>query len=207
MPGLLSVSLKYGLGIEACPICGESDTMDSPELVTHALEHMHQFSLLSLPWSIEELDLSLDGIWFRPSHPRLLRSPNATNTIDQRNGSQAESFLDRLVRWLESDAVDTSKYGADSKKSLRIMNREQPTQAADYFTDKNHIYFAELTTIASVHVGATERGSDLGEAGKSCAAEKESEPFKHASGGVVFTLLCYNVALEPKANQVIPSYE
>lgn len=69
-PGLLSMSLQYGLGIEACPLCGESDTVDSPELIAHVLEHMHNFSLLSLPWSKEQtFDTSTkNDLWFNPSH-------------------------------------------------------------------------------------------------------------------------------------------
>ena len=38
------------MGIEACPLCNTVGPLDSTALINHVLEHVHDFSLRSLPW-------------------------------------------------------------------------------------------------------------------------------------------------------------
>lgn len=47
---LISLSTQRKIGIEACPLCDVEGVVDSPELIDHVLEHVHDFSLRSLPW-------------------------------------------------------------------------------------------------------------------------------------------------------------
>jgi hypothetical protein len=164
--GLLSLSLQYGFGIEACPLCGESDTIDSPELIAHVLEHMHQFSLLSLPWSRQPIDIRTDDRGFSPSHPRLLWSPEKTNDIDQRNiHFEAVRVIDRLIPWLDSDAVKLPVDVADSENSRRKIKNEKVDDEPDFFAGK--LYFADQSTNASVRVGTLLEGNDSGNEGTS----------------------------------------
>ncbi|KAF9772470.1 hypothetical protein IL306_009815 [Fusarium sp. DS 682] len=46
------------MGINNCPLCEVNGDTDSPELIDHVLEHVHDFSLRSLPWpKSSEVDL------------------------------------------------------------------------------------------------------------------------------------------------------
>ncbi|KAL2670049.1 hypothetical protein Neosp_014930 [[Neocosmospora] mangrovei] len=47
---LISLSTQRKIGIEACPLCDVIGIVDSPELIDHVFEHVHDFSLRSLPW-------------------------------------------------------------------------------------------------------------------------------------------------------------
>lgn len=46
----LTGSPIHVMGITKCPLCDSEDSPDSPELIEHVLEHIHDFSLRSLPW-------------------------------------------------------------------------------------------------------------------------------------------------------------
>ncbi|KAF5985640.1 1-phosphatidylinositol-4 5-bisphosphate phosphodiesterase [Fusarium coicis] len=47
---IISSSAQTRMGIESCPFCEVNGEVDSPELIDHVLEHVHDFSLRSLPW-------------------------------------------------------------------------------------------------------------------------------------------------------------
>ncbi|KAF5965590.1 1-phosphatidylinositol-4,5-bisphosphate phosphodiesterase [Fusarium bulbicola] len=47
---IISSSAQKRMGIENCPLCEVKGDIDSPELIDHVLEHVHDFSLRSLPW-------------------------------------------------------------------------------------------------------------------------------------------------------------
>ncbi|KAI1132237.1 hypothetical protein F5Y10DRAFT_284131 [Nemania abortiva] len=47
---LLSDAEIKVMGITQCPLCNSEGHQDSPELVEHVLQHVHDFSLRSLPW-------------------------------------------------------------------------------------------------------------------------------------------------------------
>ncbi|KAF5655147.1 1-phosphatidylinositol-4,5-bisphosphate phosphodiesterase [Fusarium sp. NRRL 25303] len=47
---VISSSAQTRMGIENCPLCEVKANADSPELIDHVLEHVHDFSLRALPW-------------------------------------------------------------------------------------------------------------------------------------------------------------
>ncbi|CCT74224.1 related to 1-phosphatidylinositol-4,5-bisphosphate phosphodiesterase [Fusarium fujikuroi IMI 58289] len=47
---IISSSAQTRVGIKSCPLCEVNGEADSPELIDHVLEHVHDFSLRSLPW-------------------------------------------------------------------------------------------------------------------------------------------------------------
>jgi hypothetical protein len=47
------------MGIKKCPLCDSEGPEDSPELIEHVLQHVHDFSLRSLPWPVDPV-ISLD---------------------------------------------------------------------------------------------------------------------------------------------------
>ncbi|KAF5710398.1 1-phosphatidylinositol-4,5-bisphosphate phosphodiesterase [Fusarium globosum] len=47
---VISSSAQTRMGIKSCPLCEVNGEADSPELIEHVLEHIHDFSLRSLPW-------------------------------------------------------------------------------------------------------------------------------------------------------------
>ncbi|KAL7755307.1 hypothetical protein ACKLNR_015064 [Fusarium oxysporum f. sp. zingiberi] len=47
---IISSSAQTRMGIEGCPLCEVKGCADSSELIDHVLEHVHDFSLRSLPW-------------------------------------------------------------------------------------------------------------------------------------------------------------
>ncbi|KAH7205726.1 hypothetical protein BKA60DRAFT_151878 [Fusarium oxysporum] len=57
---LISSSAQMRMGIESCPLCEVKGDADSPELIDHVLEHVHDFSLRSLPWP-KSADVDLGG--------------------------------------------------------------------------------------------------------------------------------------------------
>ncbi|KAH7191838.1 uncharacterized protein B0J16DRAFT_393889 [Fusarium flagelliforme] len=53
-------SMLTRMGINACPLCNTMGPPDSPALIDHVLEHVHDFSLRSLPWP-KSADVELGG--------------------------------------------------------------------------------------------------------------------------------------------------
>lgn len=47
---LLSDAEVRVMGISSCPLCDSEGPEDSPDLIEHVLQHIHDFSLRSLPW-------------------------------------------------------------------------------------------------------------------------------------------------------------
>ncbi|CVL08587.1 related to 1-phosphatidylinositol-4,5-bisphosphate phosphodiesterase [Fusarium proliferatum] len=47
---IITSSAQTRMGIKSCPLCEVNGEPDSPELIEHVLEHVHDFSLRSLPW-------------------------------------------------------------------------------------------------------------------------------------------------------------
>jgi hypothetical protein len=56
---LLSGASIIMMGIKKCPLCDSEGPEDSPELIEHVLQHVHDFSLRSLPWPVDPV-ISLD---------------------------------------------------------------------------------------------------------------------------------------------------
>jgi hypothetical protein len=56
---LLSDAEINVMGVTKCPLCDSEGPQDSPDLVEHVLQHVHDFSLRSLPWPMDPT-ISLD---------------------------------------------------------------------------------------------------------------------------------------------------
>ncbi|RKK66050.1 hypothetical protein BFJ69_g15742 [Fusarium oxysporum] len=64
---IISSSAQTRMGIECCPLCEVKGDIDSPELIDHVLEHVHDFSLRSLPWPrSSEIDIGGEVGSFSP---------------------------------------------------------------------------------------------------------------------------------------------
>lgn len=50
---LLSFAEITIMGIAKCPLCDSEGPQDSPEIIDHVFQHIHNFSLRSLPWPID----------------------------------------------------------------------------------------------------------------------------------------------------------
>ncbi|ETS74203.1 hypothetical protein PFICI_14069 [Pestalotiopsis fici W106-1] len=50
-------------GLSSCPLCDETDTADSERLLDHVLEHVHEFSMRSLPWPTAETGDDENRVW------------------------------------------------------------------------------------------------------------------------------------------------
>ena len=55
---LLDAEIKV-MGITTCPLCDSEGPQDSLDLIEHILQHVHDFSLRSLPWPAD-LPITLD---------------------------------------------------------------------------------------------------------------------------------------------------
>jgi hypothetical protein len=53
LENLLSDATIIVMGIITCPLCDFDGAEDSPDLIEHVLQHVHDFSLRSLPWAID----------------------------------------------------------------------------------------------------------------------------------------------------------
>ncbi|KAL7918134.1 nucleoside phosphorylase domain-containing protein [Trichoderma austrokoningii] len=68
-PTLISaVGRPAPFGITQCPLCDQTGPADSDELLDHIAEHVHSFSLRSLPWPRDELDTRRDEPSFFDDH-------------------------------------------------------------------------------------------------------------------------------------------
>jgi hypothetical protein len=164
LPGLISLSSSHGMGIEVCPLCHESGPRDSPELVKHVMEHMHEFSLLSLPWSKEGSEICVSTVPFDlsspvfSSNPRLSRHSEIKERFDlylHRN-NRFEKLKDRLERWFdepEPQPEDQVVRGLlrEYKSRPASTEKEDAKNHPSFFTGR--LYFSE--SIASVSVGTS----------------------------------------------------
>ncbi|KAF5256062.1 hypothetical protein FOXYS1_13484 [Fusarium oxysporum] len=85
---IISSSAQTRMGIESCPLCGVKGDADSPDLIDHVLEHVHDFSLRSLPWpKSSEVDLG--------------------GEVGSFNSESDETFS--VIQWLEEYEHDTEE--------------------------------------------------------------------------------------------------
>lgn len=67
IPAIISSSAQAKMGIENCPLCEVKGDVDSPQLIDHVLEHIHDFSLRSLAWpKSSEVDMGSEVGSFNP---------------------------------------------------------------------------------------------------------------------------------------------
>lgn len=102
-------------GITKCPLCDSEGPEDSPDLVEHVLQHVHEFSLRSLPWPSDPV-FSLDRTvgTFNMEH--------AVNTYKDDGGT--ESTFD-VAGWVET-ANHMSGFG-DNIAQVNDSILPQPT--------------------------------------------------------------------------------
>lgn len=130
IPVVLSLSAVNPLWIEACPLCESVGPRDSPELVDHVLEHMHDFSLRALPWA--------------------LRAPLETMRVVGVHNPEVRD-AERLLQWLGNLNPEVSAEGQqpqlqlcqfDIAPSLQFsQDTEMRPSVMNYFDEND--YFAE----------------------------------------------------------------
>jgi hypothetical protein len=123
LPTLLSWSAIQCTEIRSCPLCESSGPQDSPDLVDHVLEHIHDFSLRALPW---------------PKHiaPNL-EKPVGTYSLEIRDA-------DGLIQWLDEMAPGNSaqlQLSAFDMTQHSEPDSGNPSGGFDYFAEND--YFAD----------------------------------------------------------------
>ncbi|GAP92591.1 putative WD domain-containing protein [Rosellinia necatrix] len=102
---LLSDAEIKVMGITKCPLCDSEGPPDSPELVEHVLQHVHDFSLRSLPWPTD--------LPFSPSNPVATFNTDYATRPHKDDSGNKYSFS--VAEWAESVAP---KKGASGEISV-----------------------------------------------------------------------------------------
>ena len=113
----LAKSAVHVMGITKCPLCDSEDSPDSPELIEHILEHIHDFSLRSLPW---------------PKDP----APNLNNVAGTFNVTVQD--VNRIIQW-----VNKSSPKKEHQLQLRDLDRNPPMEEDTAFKYSKVDYFAQ----------------------------------------------------------------
>lgn len=134
---IISSSAQTRMRIRGCPLCEVNGEPDSPELIEHVLEHVHDFSLRSLPWAKpSEVDIGGEVGSFNP----------------ERDGAVA------ITQWLElyeheAEDIDptlelsTCDYGRLAIITEQIASRRQDKLGLDIgFADEHGDESAEAET-------------------------------------------------------------
>jgi hypothetical protein len=122
----LSESEIHIMGITKCPLCDSIGPPDSPALIDHVLEHIHDFSLRSLPW---------------PKDPVLnLNKSAGTFNVSVRDFGHIARWVDEtspeqecLLQLGASDHIPLASTGERSLKELE----EDYYSRNDYFLDES----------------------------------------------------------------------
>ncbi|KAI0515129.1 hypothetical protein F5B22DRAFT_608481 [Xylaria bambusicola] len=154
---LLSDAETKVMGIAQCPLCDDEGPQDSPELVEHVLQHVHDFSLRSLPWPTDPP--------VSPSKPVATFDPDYATRLYKDNRSDGYSFS--IAEWAESVApkkgdsgeisvvdsqgnelfLDMSKYPGN-----KIHTGQPPLQLCDWDQIRPSISGAELASITQSNI-------------------------------------------------------
>ncbi|KAH8811301.1 hypothetical protein F5884DRAFT_270157 [Xylogone sp. PMI_703] len=123
---VLSESVIHVMSITKCPLCDSDGPPDSPELVEHVLEHIHDFSLRSLPW---------------PKDPLLnLNRSTGTFNVSLRHADYIARWIDETApeeeRLLQLCAFDHNSAANAEGKSLKESEKDYFAQN-DYFLDES----------------------------------------------------------------------
>ncbi|KAJ5564558.1 hypothetical protein N7513_000800 [Penicillium frequentans] len=137
----LAESPVHIMGIDNCPLCDSEDSPDSPELIEHVLQHIHDFSLRSLPWPQD-------------------RRPHLNKTVG--NFNLAIDNTDQIISWV----LETSP---DSKCELQLceLDKNPPMEAEtasdnfkdDYFSQND--YFVDDSSDGNLHSKRTPDSSQM----------------------------------------------
>ena len=91
---LLSIAEINIIGITECPLCDSQGPQDSLEIIEHVFQHVHSFSLRSLPWPMDP-SLNLERL------VGLFDMDHASKKIKQDRGKE---YVVRIADWAETVA-------------------------------------------------------------------------------------------------------
>ncbi|KAH7232615.1 hypothetical protein B0J15DRAFT_505091 [Fusarium solani] len=111
---LISLSTQRKIGIEACPLCDVEGIVDSPELIDHVLEHVHDFSLRSLPWPrTSHINLGGEVGTFDLGHskcPSVIQWLSGLSDVEGHKRLQLSQFDHNRVAIVESQIPPSQDY-------------------------------------------------------------------------------------------------
>ncbi|KAF5599535.1 1-phosphatidylinositol-4 5-bisphosphate phosphodiesterase [Fusarium pseudoanthophilum] len=194
LSAIISSFAQKRMGIESCPLCEVKGDADSSELIDHVLEHVHDFSLRSLPWP-------------RPSKVDI---GGEVGSFNPENGEAVA-----ITQWLdayehETEDIDTSpKMSTCDYERLVIITEQIESQKQDKlgldigFADEHGDESAEAETDVSQLtqdtveslglVEESERDQDVVYCHK-CSAECSAEWYRDEDG--VMCPQCQSGAVE-----------
>ncbi|KID98430.1 Protein kinase-like domain protein, partial [Metarhizium majus ARSEF 297] len=82
------------IGITKCPLCDSEGPQDSPDLVEHVLQHIHDFSLRSLPWPADPT-ISLD---------KPVGTFDTAHAVHHGKDSEGDEYIFDVAGWAETQA-------------------------------------------------------------------------------------------------------
>lgn len=124
-------------GISSCPLCDSTGPPDSPELLDHIAEHLHSFSLRSLPWTSsgigdDEIDKRDVGYNYFHNEDYFDQRSNDQSCMDDPNDSDLDTAdLASLSSYADSSAgFDPAVNTADRLElPLSASNIQESTAA------------------------------------------------------------------------------
>lgn len=128
LPTLLSWSTVQIIGIEQCPLCESAAPRDSRELIDHVLDHVHEFSLRSLPWPRR--------------HTPTPRSGTARYNPQAGGPERADMILEWVDAQFSKDRVATEII-AHLEELLPDPVEEDDEEPTDDFFEKNDYFLDE----------------------------------------------------------------
>lgn len=82
------------MGITKCPLCDSEGPQDSPDLVEHVLQHIHDFSLRSLPWPADPT-ITLD---------KPVGTFDMAHAVHHGKDSEGDEYIFDVAGWAETQA-------------------------------------------------------------------------------------------------------
>jgi len=118
---VLSESAIHVMGITKCPLCDSHGPPGSPELIEHVLEHIHDFSLRSLPW---------------PKDP----VPNLNKPVGAFNVSLKD--VDNIAQWVDKTSPEEERLpqlcAIDYNPPAKIEEQGLKGSEKDYFAQNDY---------------------------------------------------------------------
>ncbi|KAI0534377.1 hypothetical protein GGR58DRAFT_505341 [Xylaria digitata] len=124
---LLSDAEVKVMGITECPLCDSEGPQDSPDLIEHVLQHIHDFSLRSLPWPADST--------FGPSKPVATFDKDYAANIHKDDEGNEYSFP--IAEWAESvapkkwDSGEISVLDAEGNELILDMTKYPQNMTPD----------------------------------------------------------------------------
>jgi hypothetical protein len=139
------------MGVTDCPLCDSEGPRDSPELIEHILEHVHDFSLRSLPW---------------PKDP----VPYLNKAVGKFNVAIPD--VNRIIQWV---------YETSPKKECELqlcdLDRNPPVEEETAPKHSKADYFAQN----DYFVDESSDGRFSAQSGKSCLAQSINQSINQSS--------------------------